>query len=243
MPTLKCAIVDDESFAIELLSDHIKLLPDLTLAKTFTNPVSALLSIQQSDEIDILFLDIDMPEITGLELAAKLRSRVKFLIFTTAFSKYALEAFGVKANDYLLKPIDKKSFIESIQAITAAESKKTRDRPTELLFVKSNVKGKFVSVILKDIIVIYVEGHKLFIVTADQQYETSDSLKNIGIKLSRDTRFLKVHNSNIINLDQIIKIEGNTIEMTGKYKVPVSENRKAQLLKAIGIDNKGSSSN
>lgn len=243
MPTLKCAIVDDENFAIELLSDHIKLFPELTLVKTFTNPVSALLNIQQDDEIDILFLDIDMPEITGLDLAKKLRSHVKYIIFTTAFSKYALEAFGVKANDYILKPIDKKSFIESIQTIIVAETKKTSDRPTELLFVKSNIKGKFVSIRLGDIILIYVEGHKLFIVTAEQSYETSDSLKNIGVKLSKDTRFLKVHNSNIINLDKIIKIEGNTIEMAGKYKVPVSDNRKAQLLQAIGIDSKGSNNN
>ena len=235
MLKLKCAIVDDESFAIELLSDHIKLFQELSLVKTFTSPVNALLEIKGDDKIDILFLDIDMPEITGLELATKLRSCVKYLIFTTAFSKYALQAFGVKANDYLLKPIDKKSFIESVQSIIVGESQKKLNRLGELLFIKSNVKGKFVSIKLVDIILMYVEGHKLFIITAEQRYETSESLKNIGDRLSEYTRFLKVHNSNIINLDKIIKLEGNTIEMEGRYKVPVSENRKAQLLQVIGI--------
>ena len=236
MLTLKCAIVDDESFAIDLLSDHIKLFPELSLVKTFTNPLTALLNIQRDDEIDILFLDIDMPEITGIELATRLRPHIKYLVFITAFSKYALEAFGVKANDYLLKPIEKKKFIDSMHSLLTLESKEKKNRSTELIFVKSNIKGKFVSIKIGEIILIYVEGHKLFIITTNQCYETSDSLKNIGKKLSAEIRFLKVHNSNIINIEKIIKVEGNTIEMEGKYKVPVSENHKGQLMQAIGMD-------
>lgn len=235
MPILKCAIVDDESFAIELLAENIKIFPELELVKTFTDPISALLEIRRAGDIDILFLDIDMPGLTGLELATKLRPYVKYLIFTTAFSKFALEAFGVKANDYLLKPIERRLFIESIQNLLSLGFDRPQPQQSELLFVKSNVKGKFVAIRLSEIVLIYVEGHKLFIVTPNQRYETADSLKNIGNRLSQDTKFLKVHNSNMINLEKIIKIEGNTIEMEGKYKVPISENYKAKLMHIIGL--------
>jgi two-component system LytT family response regulator len=240
MPILNCVIVDDENFAIELLADHVKLFQELSLIKTFTDPIKALIEIKKEDKIDILFLDIDMPGLTGLELASKLRPLCKYLIFTTAFSKYALEAFGVKANDYLLKPIDKRKFIESIQALIMLETPNAKIQ-SELLFVKSSVKGKFVAIRLSEVILIYVEGHKLFIITGNNRYETADSLKNIAFKLTNDERFLKVHNSNIINLRKILKIDGNTIELEGKYKVPLSESHKAKLLNTLGLDTKGTS--
>lgn len=235
MPKLKCTIVADESFAIELLSEKLKLFPDLHLVKTFTDPTVALLEIKMEDKIDILFLDIDMPGLTGLELGAKLRHKVKYLIFTTAFSKYAVEAFRMRVQDYLLKPIDKIRFIESMNTILSIEQSKLQLPDRELFFIKSNIKGKFVSVPLGEIILIYVEGHKLFIITSGQQYETSESLKNIESKLLKDTRFLRVHNSNMINLKKIVKIEGNTIEMEGKYTVPISETYKSKLMNVIGV--------
>jgi DNA-binding LytR/AlgR family response regulator len=235
MQILKCAIVDDESFAIELLADKLKLFSNLDLVETFTNPELALLKIGEEDSIDILFLDIDMPGMTGLELGAKLRKRVKYLIFTTAFSNYALDAFGVKANDYLLKPIEQIRFIESIQSILSLERKRQSTNQSNLLFIKSNLKGKFLSVKLSEVSLIYVEGHKLIMISNDQRYETTESLKNIEARLSDDIRFLRVHNSNLINIEKIVKIEGNTIELIGRYKVPVSDRYKEKLMSVVGL--------
>ncbi|GGE51768.1 LytR/AlgR family response regulator transcription factor [Pedobacter psychrotolerans] len=235
MPILKCAIVDDESFAIELLSENIKLFLDLKLIKTFNDPIQALVNISKEDKIDILFLDIDMPELSGIELGQRLRDRVKYVIFTTAYSKYAIDAFRIKADDYLLKPIEKLRFIESMQSILAKECNLSSQKSRSLIFIKSNVKGKFISIKLNDITLVYVEGHKLFIVTQTQLHETSESLKNTVLKLSHDSRFLRVHNSNLINIERIVKIEGNTIEMEGNYKVPVSETYKKKLMDTLGM--------
>jgi len=237
MLTLKCAIVDDENFAIELLSDHIKLFQELNVVKSFTDPAEALVKITPEDRIDILFLDIDMPGLSGLELGMRLKSRVKYIIFTTAFSKYALEAFGVRAQDYLLKPIEKIKFIESIQEILELE-KRRLPVSKDLLFVKSNLKGKFVGIKISQVILIYIEGHRLFIVEKNQKYETTESLKNIEQRLSDNLNFLRIHNSNIVNLEKIIKIEGNTIELEGKYKVPISEKYKPKLINAIGVESR-----
>lgn len=235
MSVLKCVILDDETFAIELLADKIKLFPDLEIYKTYTSPMVALLEISEEDEIDILFLDIDMPGLTGIELGSKLRHKVKYLIFTTAFSKYAIDAFGIKAQDYLLKPIEEFRFIEAIQSILSLEKKHRVTPQRDLLFIKGTLKGKYLGLKLADLILIYVEGHKIFIKTEDNHYETTESLKNIESRLSNDSRFLRVHNSNIINVEKIVKIEGNTIEMVNEYKVPISENHKASLLSVIGL--------
>lgn len=233
---MNCAIVDDEVFSIELLADKIKLFPNLTLVKKFTDPTVALLEINDEDGIDILFLNISMPRLTGLELGAKLRQKVRYLIFTSNSSKYAIEAFDIRAHDYLLKPIKKTRFIICIQSILLIEQNKYKAPNTDLLFVKSNLKGKFISIKLNEVILIYVEGHKLFIITKNQVYETSESLKNIENRLSNVPKFLRVHNSNMINIEKIIKIEGNTIDMSGNYKVPVSESYKSTLMNVIGIN-------
>ncbi|RDC56174.1 DNA-binding response regulator [Pedobacter chinensis] len=233
---LKCAIVDDENFAIELLAEKMAILPDLQLVKTFTSPLKALAEISEADDIDILFLDIDMPELTGIDLAGKLQPRVKYIIFITAFAKYALDAFGVKAYDYLLKPIEKLRFIDTIQSIIEKEQKKIKSRTTDLIFVKSNLKGKYNMVKRSEIILIYIDGHKLFLITHTEKFETTETLKNIQERLAHDSRFLRVHQANIINIEKIINIEGNTIEMINSYKVPVSERYKPELMRLVTKD-------
>ena len=241
MPKLKCAFVDDETFAIDLLTENIALIPDLVLVKSFTSPLKALTEISVADGIDILFLDIDMPELTGLDLANQLYTKVKYVIFVTAFVKYAFDAFEVRAYDYLLKPIEKLRFIATMQTILLKEQKKTAPATSNLLFVKSNLKGKFNTVKLSDIILIYIDGHKLYLVTHSEKFETTETIKKMEERLANDPRFLRVHLANIINIEKIKSIEGNTIEMPNGYKVPVSDRYKSELMSLVtkGLNSSG----
>lgn len=230
---MKCVIVDDESFAIELLSKYINLFPELDLVNTFTNPIKALIELSNIEELDILFLDIDMPEISGIQLASKLRKNFRYIIFTTAFSKYAVNAFGVKAFDYLLKPIEKVRFFETIDAVLKQEKLQLITPNKNILIVKNNVKGKFTSIHLNELVLVYIVGHKLHLITTNGNFETTGTIKNIAEYLSKDSRFMRVHHANIINLEKISSIEGNQIYMNNKFVIPISERYKPLLIQFI----------
>ena len=102
---LKCIIVDDEQFSIDALSKYIELMPDMVITDVFTDPLQALISLSSAEQTDVLFMDIDMPEISGLELAKILRAKTEKLIFTTAHSKYAFDAYEVAGDAFLLKTL------------------------------------------------------------------------------------------------------------------------------------------
>lgn len=232
---LKCAIIDDEEFAIKLLSEHIEIIQDLIIFKTFTNPLTALASICDADEIDILFLDIDMPNVSGIDLAAKLINKVKHVIFTTAHTEYALQAFGVNAGGYLLKPINPIRFIETVNRIIHIERKMdTNNKKNDnLFFIKGDLKGKFIGISPDEIILFYTSDHYIKIETTSSQYKTSDTMKNIEERLKDDLRFIRVHQSNIINTEKILHVDGNTVFLTNNWKVPVSEQYKKSLMAFI----------
>ncbi|RDC55379.1 DNA-binding response regulator [Pedobacter chinensis] len=234
--TLSCIIVDDEAFSIELLSDRISSFKNLKIVKTFTNPLEALAEIGSATEIDILFIDIDMPDLSGLNLAEKVRHKVKYIIFTTAYPQFALEAFGVKAYDYLLKPIDNLKFIESIgRLITLAnDSVSTANKKDDFIFIKGDLKGKYIKLMPEEIVLIYTRSHMVFIETTKGQFKTNDTIRNVESKLlPSDKRFLRVHQSNIINVDKILKIEGNTIYLDYKWEVPIGENYKKIVMEFV----------
>nr|WP_199158818.1 LytTR family DNA-binding domain-containing protein [Pedobacter sp. ASV2] len=232
---LKCAIIDDEEFAIKLLIEHIEIIHDLIIFKTFTNPLIALANICDTDEIDILFLDIDMPSLSGIDLAAKLIHKVKHVIFTTAHTEYALQAFGVNACGYLLKPINPVRFIETVTRIINIERKNetNRQKNDNLFFIKGDLKGKFIGISPDEIILFYTNDHHINIETTSSQYKTSDTMKNIEERLKDDERFIRVHQSNIINTEKIVHVDGNTVFLINNWKVPVSEQYKKSLMTFI----------
>ena len=127
---LKCIIVDDEQFSINTLSKYARMLGDMEIIATFTSPQQALLAISSSSKIDTLFMDIDMPEISGLELAQALRTKTDKLIFTTAHSKYAFETYEVTADAYLLKPFNFLKFSSTISRLF--NDKQTLNNPVTI---------------------------------------------------------------------------------------------------------------
>ncbi|MGQ7854385.1 LytR/AlgR family response regulator transcription factor [Pedobacter sp. WC2501] len=231
---LKCAIIDDEAFAIKLLEEQLALIPNLSIHKIFTNPIKALVEISQEDEIDILFLDIDMPELSGIDLAAKLVGKVRFIIFTTAYSQYALEAFGVYAFDYLLKPIEPIKLIDSVNRVLQNYRQPQQySLSKNIFFIKGEFKGKYIGIKSDDIILFYTKEHYIMIETTTGQYRTNESLRHIEEKLVNDERFIRVHQSNIINMEKIQHVDGNTIYLSNKWKVPVSDFYKKKFMELL----------
>ncbi|WP_316805036.1 LytTR family DNA-binding domain-containing protein [Pedobacter nototheniae] len=233
---LKCVIIDDEDFAVKLLSEYIEMIQELVIIKTFTNPLTALAEITYADEIDILFLDIDMPGLSGIDLATVLTNKIKHLIFTTGHDQYALQAFAVNAEGYLLKPINPLRFIETVKRILNKEEKKidvVKKKKDNLFFIKGDVKGRFIGISPDEIILFYTNAHYITIETTSNQYQTNDTMKNIEERLKDDIRFIRVHQSNIINTEKIIQVDGNTVFLTNNWKVPVSEHYKKSFMNFI----------
>ena len=210
---LKCIVIDDEQHAVDALVVYIHKMPNLEVFATYTNPLTALTQIRKEDAIDFIFLDIEMPEISGLELAKSLRDKTKFLVFTTGHSSYALSAFDLHANQYLLKPISFAKFAASVEYILKDVS--THQTPNStvqntLCFIKADHKNAYHYIDASEIVYIEAAKNYVIIYTTDEQYITHMGLNHVENALKPDD-FIRVNKSNIITKSAIKKIEGNTI--------------------------------
>ena len=221
---LNCLIVDDEPLAVELLEAYVKRTPFLELKGAFTNAFDAL-ALLEKETLDLLFLDIQMPELNGLELSRLVGTQVK-VIFTTAFEQYAVEGFKVDALDYLLKPISYPEFLRAAhkalrwkEMAEAASSLEVREI-ADALFVRSG--NKFVKVQLSHIL--YIEGMqdyvKIYLDDNSQPVVTLNTMKDFEESLSFP--FLRIHRSYIINFDKVTMVERNRVFLGGTY-VSVSD--------------------
>lgn len=227
---LKCVIIDDEQHAIDILTDHIAEMPSLTLIKTFTSPVQALTEISLQDEIDLLFMDIDMPGINGIDLAKSIRERVKYLIFTTAHPDYALQAFDVQSDQYLLKPISIAKFALGIDRILKKEANNTINNPKEIepaaaLYVKGDHKYAFYNIAIDDILYIKALQNYIQITTKTESHITYLTLKEIEKALEMHP-FIRVNKSNIIAKAAIRKVDGNIIRLVNNEMIQIGEGYK-----------------
>lgn len=231
---LNCLIVDDEPLAVELLEAYVKRTPFLELKGAFTNAFDAL-ALLEKETLDLLFLDIQMPELNGLELSRLVGTQVK-VIFTTAFEQYAVEGFKVDALDYLLKPISYPEFLRAAhkalhwkEMAEAASSLEVREI-ADALFVRSG--NKFVKVQLSHIL--YIEGMqdyvKIYLDDNSQPVVTLNTMKDFEESLSFP--FLRIHRSYIINFDKVTMVERNRVFLGGTY-VSVSDTYKEQFLEQI----------
>lgn len=235
MNCFECYIVDDEPIAIEILSAYIQRLDGFSLKGAFTNPVKAFEALQQSPA-DLLFLDIQMPELTGLELLRSLRRRPE-VILTTAYREFALDGFELDAVDYLLKPVAFDRFLKAIDKFLARNGKKAPEPQPPVaaqeeqphLFIRADRKN--VKIYLHDIL--YLESLKDYvrIVTSNGKVLTKDTMTHFEETLPPE-RFLRVHRSFLVAKDKISAFSADGLEI-GKITVPVGRLYKLNVEKAV----------
>lgn len=220
---LKCAIVDDEPLALNLLESYVKKTPFLELTGKYSSAVQAMKELP-NHPVDLLFLDIQMPELNGLEFS-KLVNPATRIVFTTAFEQYAIDGYKVNALDYLLKPI---SYVDFLQAANKAmkwfELLQQPKEEIQSIFVKSDY--KLVQIELKNIL--YIEGLKDYIKIYEEN-NPKPILSLMSMKAMEDllptSRFMRVHRSYIVQKDKIRVIDRGRI-VFGKTYIPISDSYK-----------------
>lgn len=213
---INCIIIEDEPLAVKKLVNYIDKLPTLNLLETFNSAVSAI-GFLKANSIDLIFLDIEMKELTGIQLLESINTKSKVII-TTAYEKYAIKGFDLQVSDYLLKPITFERFIQACDKVTQDLNQQINNEHCKI-FVKTEyrLEGIETSEIL------YIEGMGDYrrIVTLQKKIMTLQTFKELTDLLPVD-KFCRVHNSFIVSLDKIEKIERNRITIKGKL-IPISD--------------------
>ena len=233
---IRCLVVDDEPLALDILTDYIEKVPFLKLVTATTSAFEAL-AIAQKDEVDLIFLDVQMPELTGIQFLKVLNGKC-CVILTTAYSQYALDGYELDIADYLLKPIAFDRFYKSVlkvqntiqQANHPATAAKTIDNGiNSFIFVKTE--HKIQKIYLDDIL--YIEGLKdyISIFTKTERIITLQHMKKMEENLPAG-RFIRVHKSYIISLDKIESIERSRIQIGDKI-IPVGDTYRDNFFKLI----------
>jgi DNA-binding LytR/AlgR family response regulator len=224
---LKTIAIDDEPLALRLVSDYVSKTPFLELVGSFDNPLDAI-DFLSKQSVDLIFVDIQMPDLTGIEFARSLEGAPK-IVFTTAYEKYAIEGFKLNAIDYLLKPFSYEEFLKAAgkarkQTELEANVLPSIEANSQFLFLKSEYKIRRIN--FNDIL--YIEGLKdyikVYISGDDKPIMSLNSIKSLEQKLPED-KFMRVHRSFIVNLDKIDTIERSRI-IFGKVYIPVSDQYK-----------------
>jgi DNA-binding LytR/AlgR family response regulator len=225
----KCLVLDDEQHSIDILSDYIEKTPNLSLLAAFKNPIEAI-SLIQTETIDIAFIDVQMPNLTGLQFLKLLNHKTK-VVLCTAYSEYAIDGYELNVIDYLLKPISFDRFLRSVkkieensQPIVQNNANKTDD---DYIFVKAESKGKFIKINLRDILFIEGLGNYQKIQLIDSQVICQLKMKALEDQLSADG-FVRVHKSYLVPVNKISQVEGNKITIE-THKIPIGDNFREDL--------------
>ena len=231
MNKISCIAVDDEPLALGLIVSYIQKTPFLNLKNSFDNPIDAMEYLEENP-VQLLFLDIQMPDLTGVEFARILDKNCK-VIFTTAYDKYALDGFKLEALDYLLKPISYDVFLESanrakkyFKQISPSNTDASIDTTenNDYLFIKADYQVKRIE--YNDIL--YFEGLKDYVKihteSLDKPIVFHSTMKSLEEKLPTD-KFMRIHRSYIVGLDKIKIIERDRI-IFGKERIPISKQYK-----------------
>ena len=237
MKKITCLIADDEPMALNLIESYVLKTPFLELKAKCNSAIEAMQVLEEQKDIDLFFLDIQMPDLTGLEFS-KLLPQNSRVIFTTAFDQYAIDGYKVNALDYLLKPFDYNEFLNaSTKARNYFESQhpvsvSKPEKKQEFFFVKSEYKQ--IKINFSEIL--YIEGLKdyvkIYLKDTPKPILTLMSLKKLEEELPSEN-FMRIHRSFIIGLDKIETIERNHI-VIGKEQIAIAPNYKDSLMEYIG---------
>ncbi len=228
MSILTCLIIDDEKYAREGLAEYVDKIPFLSLQGLCKSALEAQAKLNQQ-AVDVLFLDIQMPDLSGLAWVKSI-PHTPFVIFTTAYREYALEGYEVDALDFLVKPISFQRFFKACNK--ALEMKKlmmVEPEEKEEIFIKAD--GQFLKILLKDITFLEASGDYIYIHTHQKRFLALLTLKQIELDLP-DAQFLRVHRSYIINRNFVNAIEGNML-LIGEHKIPISRSLHDEVYDAL----------
>jgi two-component system, LytTR family, response regulator LytT len=233
---IKCIAIDDEPLAVKKIAGYIQRIPFLELMAECRNAFEAI-EVMSKNEIQLMFIDINMPDISGMEFVKSLRVK-PYIIFTTAYSEYAVEGFEVEAVDYLLKPISFSNLLKAATKVKMLIELKT-NKPKEIkeetashLFVKSAYK----LIRVEFATIKYIESQHEYIkihLLNNESVSTKMSLKSI-YELLPARQFVKVHRSFIVNINEVSVIERNTIVFEEKIYIPISEQYKESFEQSLG---------
>lgn len=230
---IKVLIVDDEPLALDILENYIDRIPDLELIARCDNAIDAN-EILQKEEIDLVFLDIQMPQMTGIELIKSLSTTPAF-VFTTAYTEYAVDGFELDALDYLVKPIAFDRFMKAVNKYKESRDSgsQTSNSSDDFFFVKAD--KKLIKIHFDEIL--YIEGLKDYVIIKKEKGRVIalQTMKSLEKKLPSNL-FMRVHRSYIVNIDKIKAIVGNAIEIieSGQTKhIPIGKNYKDDLIAIV----------
>jgi two-component system, LytTR family, response regulator len=236
---LKCIAIDDEPLALEIITAYIEKVPFLKLLRTFDNAIDSIDYIRKN-KVDLMFLDIEMESLSGIQLLHALKERPE-VIFTTAYDSYAVEGFELDAADYLLKPISFERFVKSVDKVynklSPARAKSENHQPAakapgtgNFIFVKTE--NRLQKVAFSEILYIEGQGDYLKIVTTSSRIMTLQNFKKFEETLPKEN-FIRVHKSYLVALNKIESITRNRIKI-GTALIPVSDSYKDAFYEAIG---------
>ncbi|WP_340115089.1 LytR/AlgR family response regulator transcription factor [Maribellus mangrovi] len=232
MSNIKCIIVDDEPVAREILESHLAKIENVEILGSCKNAMEAF-QIISSQEVDLIFLDINMPEISGLSLARSINKNIK-IIFTTAYREYAVDGFDLQAVDYLLKPISFERLLQGVNKylnetvhVPQEPLQKISSESAETFFVRSD--RKMVKIDCDEILYIESMADYIRIFLKTKNVVTRETISNIEAKLPKN-EFLRVHRSYIVAQNAIDSFTAEYVEI-GKKQIPISRSYKNEVLK------------
>ncbi|MBP0905204.1 LytR/AlgR family response regulator transcription factor [Mariniflexile gromovii] len=242
---MKCVIIDDEPLAIDIIESYIKQIGGLEIVVKCTNPLEAI-TLLNKNKVDLIFLDIEMPNLTGIDLVKALDNMPQF-IFTTAYPQYALDGFNLNATDYLVKPIP---FHRFLKAVTRAkekyelENKSVSKTDTIIEVPQANtqdnfifVKSEYENIKINIDTIKYIQGLKdyikIYTSESDKAILTLSSFKDILDKLPA-ARFIRVHRSYVVNIDFIKALQKTKVIVDG-IQIPIGDTYKDDVVKRFGV--------
>ncbi len=243
---LKCIAVDDEPLALDIIEDYVAKVPFLELVKRTESAIEAMQLVQDGN-IDLVFLDVQMPELTGIQFLKIAGNKANYIL-TTAYSQYALESYDLNVSDYLLKPIAFDRFYKAVEKVRNQVQKKdiapttiqplvAAPAPTEQIqdFIFVKTEHKIQKIELDDIL--YIEGLKdyISIFTKTERVITLQNMKKMEETLPKG-EFIRVHKSYIISVDKIESIERSRIAIAGKT-IPIGDTYRDEFFKLIDKKN------
>ncbi|HEV7620310.1 MAG TPA: LytTR family DNA-binding domain-containing protein [Flavisolibacter sp.] len=233
---INCIIIDDEQHAIDILEHYVSQIPYLNLVLATTNSIEGL-QLVDTQKIDLVFLDIQMPELSGIDFIKATRGKSK-VILTTAYTEFAIEGYELEVVDYLLKPIRFPRFLSAVQKVVKLIKDQSADMPVtekahDYIFVKTESKGKLLKINFSDIE--YIEGMKNYVAIHCNGKKTLvyTNMKDIEASLPQK-EFIRVHKSFIIPISKITGIEGNKLKLQNvTVDIVIGENYKPDLMEII----------